>query len=163
MSTLKSANVTKYDAGGSGDNYIEDGYIKSVEKVWIDSYTTTTTTLESNDSICIGYVPKNKKLTEVTVYLPILGSDEASLATIFLDTGATILYTAANTFLGNMIGDELNQATFDLNTVATMRLAPGKFATVMPKRVPLFIAILGVDGLGVTETSGTIRSIIKYT
>ena len=33
----EAANVAKYNAGGSGDNIIADGYIKTVEKVWIDS------------------------------------------------------------------------------------------------------------------------------
>ena len=31
--TFKAANKTKYDAGGSGDNVIADGFIKTVEKV----------------------------------------------------------------------------------------------------------------------------------
>ena len=40
----KSANLTKYDNGGTGDNIIPDGYIKTVEKVWIDTYTYSATT-----------------------------------------------------------------------------------------------------------------------
>jgi len=162
MATLKAANITKYDAGGSGDNYIADGYIKSVEKVWIDSYAIGTTTLGSDDSIAIGVVPKGKKLTEVVVFLPALLA-AVSAATVFLDTGATMLMTAANTFLGSMQADGFATTTINPGTAATLRLDPTKFATEMPKDVTIYMKIMMANGLDLTATSATIRSIIKYT
>lgn len=61
----KSANVTKFDAGGSGDNIIADGYIKTVEKVWIDSYTMSQVLTSVTIDICS--LPSNKKITGIDV------------------------------------------------------------------------------------------------
>lgn len=60
---VQSANLTKYNAGGSGDNIIADGYIKAVEKVWIDSYTFAQT--GTNTTIQIAVLPENKKITSI--------------------------------------------------------------------------------------------------
>ena len=64
--TIYSGNVTKYNAGGSGDNIVPDGYIKTVEKVWVDSYTMawTTPTVQTLD---IAVLPKNKKVVGIDV------------------------------------------------------------------------------------------------
>ena len=67
MTTYKAANVTKYDAGGSGDNIIADGYIKTVEKVWLDSFVNTTA-MTTADTLTIASIPPNKKITGVEVY-----------------------------------------------------------------------------------------------
>lgn len=163
MSTLKSANVTKYDAGGSGDNYIADGYIKSVEKVWIDTYTNTTNAIGTADTILLGYIPKNKKLTEVLVYMPALTDSKPSAATIMLGTGSTMLATAANTYLGAMIPDGYQLTAFNTSTAATLRLAPAKFATVVPKRIGIYMRLIPANVLPTNITAATIRSVIKYT
>src|SRR3990172_8679815 len=63
----EAANVTKYNAGGSGDNIIDDGYIKTVEKVWIDSYTIAFT--NTNTTIDIAVLPVNKKITSVVAII----------------------------------------------------------------------------------------------
>lgn len=60
---VQAANLTKFNAGGSGDNYIADGYIKSVEKVWIDSYTFAQT--GTNTTIQIAKLDENKKITGI--------------------------------------------------------------------------------------------------
>ena len=62
-----AGNVTKYNAGGSGDNYIPDGYIKSVEKVWIDSYTIAHTATKT--TIDVAVLPPNKKLVGIDVVI----------------------------------------------------------------------------------------------
>jgi len=85
MSTLKGANVTKVDAGGSGDNIVSDGYIKTVEKVWLDTYTVAAA-ITSADSIIIARVPEGKKLTSVEITIPALGTTTSS--TIALGTAA---------------------------------------------------------------------------
>ena len=38
MTNYNATNVALYALGGSGDQMIADGYVKAVEKVWIDSY-----------------------------------------------------------------------------------------------------------------------------
>jgi hypothetical protein len=164
MATLKAANVTKYDAGGSGDNYIADGYIKSVEKVWLDSYAVGTTSIASNDSIAIGMVPKGKKLTDVQVYLPILMS-AASNTTIFLDTGATMIMTVGNTYLGTMQADGVAGGTDTVNTgvAQRLRLKGDNLGKEMPIDATIYMKILVSGGVGTNITAGTIRTIIKYT
>jgi len=163
MATLNAVNVTKYDAGGSGDNYISDGYIKSVEKVWIDSVATGTTALGSDDTLLLGYVPKNKKITEIVVQCPAISTDEGSLGTIFLGSAATFLMTAANCYLGAMKSDDFTTAVFNPNTATTLRLQYDKFATVTNKRVGIYAKLVMANGADVSETGATIRSIIRYT
>ena len=73
--TLKGANVTKYDAGGSGDNCIADGFIKSVEKVWIDKYSyTAANTIGAANIIELAVIPAGKKVTGVAIN--VLGIDQ---------------------------------------------------------------------------------------
>jgi hypothetical protein len=164
MATLKGTNVTKYDAGGSGDNYIADGYIKSVEKVWIDDYAIGTSLIGSDDSILIGKVPKNKKLTDVVVYLPIL-MGATSNTTVFLDSGATMLMTAANTYLGTMQADGVAGGTDTVNTAIAqrLRLKGDQQAKVMAKDTDIYMKIMVSGGVDTDITGGTIRTIIKYT
>ena len=164
MATLKAANITKYDAGGTGDNYISDGFIKTVEKVWLDSYTATAVALGSDDSICIGYVEKNKKITDIIVQMPALSEDEGSYATIFLCTGASVLMTAASTYFGALKPDTRPQAgAWDMLTAATLRLEGSHMGAVTPIRVGVYMKVMTNNGIDVGLTGGTIRTIIKYT
>ena len=163
MATLKSSNVTKFDNGGSGDNYIADGYIKSVEKVWIDTYTNTTNAITSADTILIGYVPKNKKLTDVIVYMPALTAGAVSAGTLCIGSAATILQTAANTYLGPLQADGYQTTAYNMSSATTLRLQPSKFATVTDKRVGLYLKLIPANILATTVTAATIRTIIKYT
>jgi len=78
MTAFKGVNVTKYDAGGSGDNYIPDGYIKSVEKVWMDSFTFSAV-LTTADTVAIATIPPNKKITSVEVYFPALTPTDCTI------------------------------------------------------------------------------------
>jgi len=69
MTAFKGANATKVAAGGSGDNYIADGYIKTVEKIWTDSFAFTAV-LTTADTIVIATIPAGKKIMGVEVYFP---------------------------------------------------------------------------------------------
>jgi len=164
MTVLKGANVTKYDAGGSGDNYIEDGYIKSVEKVWIDSYHPTTV-IGSNDTIKIGRVPKNKKITEIIVNLPVMGGAADSLATILVGSASTVLATIGSAYLGALQQDGMapGTTTFNIGTACTLRLSGDKFATVTDKDVDIYLRIFQANLLPLALTSATITTVIKYT
>lgn len=165
MTTLKSANVTKYDAGGSGDNVISDGYIKSVEKVWVDSYTLgAAAALGSDDSIAIGRIPKGKKLQSITVFLPVL-NPTATTGTVFLDTGATMIMTAANTYLGAMHADGIAPGTNAVSTSVLNRLhlQADKHATEAPADLVIYMKLVLTGGGDTITTAATIRSIIKYT
>lgn len=165
MATVKGVNVTKFDNGGSGDNYISDGYIKSVEKVWIDSYTLgAAAALGSDDSIAIGRVPKGKKLTEVIVHMPVL-SPTATLGTIFLDTGATMIMTSDSTYLGALQAAGVAAGTegYDTSEIQTLRLIGDKHALVAPKDLVIYLKCVLAGGGDSISTAGTIRTIIKYT
>lgn len=165
MATLKSANVTKYDNGGSGDNYIADGFIKSVEKVWIDTFTAGTTAIGTDDSICIGKVPKGKKITSIVVQMPAL-NPTSTLCTVFVDTGATILMTAGSTFFGAALqprGNAGGTVTFASGTADMLFLEGSCIGKEVPIDADIYIKIYSVAGADVINTGGTIRSIIKYT
>lgn len=61
--------MTKYAAGGSGDNIIPDGYIKSVEKTWIDTFIySSALTIGTGMIIDIARIPQGKKITGIEVY-----------------------------------------------------------------------------------------------
>lgn len=103
---VKAANLTKYDAGGTGDNIIPDGYIKSVEKVWIDTYypgTSAATTIGVGTVIEVASIPAGKKITGIEV----IGLQaQTTTTTCTVQIGTTIasgvshatLFLAATTF-----------------------------------------------------------------
>lgn len=159
MATVKGANVTKYDAGGSGDNNVGDGFIKTVEKVWIDSYAITAV-IPTTTSILIGRVPKNKKITDIVVYVPVI-SAPATSTTIYCCTGAT---TSTSTYFGSLQNDggvAAQTYIFDGGTAATVRLAAvdTKKHQALGDNTGIYIMI----NPATTITGGTIRSIVKYT
>lgn len=156
MSSLNAANVTKYDAGGSGDNIISDGYIKSVEKVWIDSYALTAG-LSTATSICIGIVPANAKITEVVVYMPALYVLD-TLGTIYVQTGATV---GAAGYYGTMKADGYQTTTYNPGTAWTLRLGGLQHKTLSAAQ-KVYITLV-TDGDASTTLTGTVRSIIRYT
>ena len=159
MASLYADNVTKVRAGGSGDNIVADGFIKTVEKVWIDTYTVSAA-LPSTSSLCIGKIPKGKKLTDVIVYLPVL-SAAGTTGTVSLDTAATTSTSPWGGYL--VIGGAISTIT-SLASISTVRLNHTKVFAEMPEDVELFITIETVALVGgTTITAGTIKSIIKYT
>jgi len=109
------ANTTKFNAGGSGDNIIADGQIKSVEKIWLDSYSfvagnptkTTidiailpagrrlvgidvmiaTTTSQTNGTLSLGW---SEDATFGTIMSPVTITHNATLSTISLPTGGIL-------------------------------------------------------------------------
>lgn len=149
----KAANVTKYDAGGTGDNIIADGYIKTVEKVWVDSYTmAAATTIGVGTLIDIAFIPDGKKVTGVDLIFP-------SLSTGASGTGTTI-----------NIGTRTSAGV----TSATLLLSAGEAASGVltlsaNANIPHAIAAgynrvyIHLTRLGTTTTASTIASIVRYT
>jgi len=158
MSALKAVNMTKYENGGSGDYCIEAGYIKSVEKVWIDSYAFTSA-LDTDDSICIGILPADARLTDVTVFMPSLYALDTT-ATVYLQTGAT---WGISGYFGAMRADGWGSDAYTIGTAATLRLASGFKGRTFEAAQKLYITVQTSDKNITTVASGTIRSIIKYT
>ena len=160
MAVVKAANVTKYTATGkegSGDNYIPDGYIKSVEKVWIDTYTVAAA-IPTTTSIHIGKVPKGKKLTDIIVYFPALVATTVGA----INCSTTVLGAAGTTgTLGYLLGDPVNKDPIEINLASsgTARLGSTAALTEMTADTDIYIMISPASSI----TAGTIRSIIKYT
>jgi hypothetical protein len=83
MATYVGINCTKFAAGGSGDNYINDGLIKSVAKIWTDTYTVGTTALTTGDTITIALIPPGKKIVGIDIVHP-------AMTTEGVTTGSTL-------------------------------------------------------------------------
>ena len=153
--TVKSANKTKYDAGGTGDNIIADGYIKTVEKVWIDSYTLTATTgpaLTVGTMLLVGTIPANKKITGVKVFFPAALSGAAVTGTgCTISIGTNVAgTTAATTFLS---AGECLTATQTLEANQGIGTVTSAVTDIM----------LTFNRLAPTVTAGTITTVIRYT
>lgn len=158
MATVKAANVTKYEAGG-GDNVIPDGYIKSVEKVWIDTYAVDAA-IPSTTTIAIGMLPKGAKLTDVTVYLPVLTATAVSVTTISCSTDEKHNGATVGT-LGLLYIDGLSVSKVSTATQSTVRLGPTAALTQLSATTESTIFIQ--FNVATSITAGTIRSIIRYT
>ena len=170
--STSAANLTKYFAGGSGDNVIADGYIRTVEKVWIDSYTIAFT--NTLTTIQIAEIPENKKITSIVV----------EILTTVSQTGGTISigYVEDNTDILSPTGVSDFMAPFTLthNLTRTSISLPGGMLnsvnytgaglTIVPMAFNGFQAVTGgtQTTIGIklnnwTMTSGTIKTIVRYT
>jgi len=160
-----AGNVTKVRAGGSGDNVVKDGYIKTVEKVWIDSYTITAT-ITTASSIVIAKIPKGKKITDIIVYMPPVSDKSGTAGSVQIDTGSTAKITGTVSFLGTLVaggGAASDVTTFINSTGATLRLSGDKIGTVAPIDIDIHLKLDNAQGVVQTVTGGTIRTIVKYT
>jgi hypothetical protein len=151
-----AAYVTKYDAGGTGDNLIPDGFIKTVEKVWMDYYTFAAA-IPSNATIDIAVIPQNKKITSIELFFPALSTGAAATGTTIsigvragtTATGSTLFLSAfeaaAGVYYAAAEGAEAATGLFSAMTGTTNRiyLQFGRIAT--------------------TTTAGTIKTIVRYT
>lgn len=151
MSLLYAANVTKYNAGGTGDNCISDGYIKTVEKVWIDSYTFTSA-IPSGTTIVVAVIPANKKITGVDVYFPVLSTGASG-------TGTTISigYQATTS---SAPGGSTFLAAGEANSTTQKLSANQGIGTVTSA---LSYVTIKTDRIATTTTAGTITTIVRYT
>jgi hypothetical protein len=147
-----AANLTKFNAGGSGDNVVPDGYIKSVEKVWIDSYAFTAA-IPSDTVLNIAKIPANKKINSVELFFPSLSTGAAATGTTLsigvataAATAATLLLNAGEASTG--ILTLKSNAVDGINYLCTGGVNP---VTVLFGRI------------ATTTTAGTIKSIVRYT
>lgn len=161
-----SDNVTKYQAGGSGNNYIPDGYIKAVEKVWIDSYTIAFT--NTNTTIDIAVLQPNKKVTGITAYIYTTASQTSGTVSIGFSTDANAA-GSHNAFLApTTLTHNKTVTTIELwgGGVSAQSLADGAKDGVLAG----FQKVL--DGTATTitmklnnwtMTTGTVKTVVRYT
>jgi hypothetical protein len=170
--TTSAANTTKYLAGGSGDNIIADGYIKTVEKVWLDSYTIAFT--NTLTCIQIADLPENKKITSIVVEILTTASQSSGTVSIgYVEDTTDILATTG-------VADFLAPFTLTHNLTRTSISLPGGLLnsvnytgaglTIVPMAFNGFQAVTGgtQTTIGIklnnwTMTSGTIKTIVRYT
>ena len=72
MAAVKGVNVTKYDAGGQGDDAISQGLIHSQLEVWTDEYEASA--LADPSTIDIAKLPAGAKVWGIDVYHDALGA-----------------------------------------------------------------------------------------
>lgn len=147
MTAFKGVNVTKYDAGGSGDNYIPDGYIKSVEKVWMDSFSFTAV-LTTADTVAIATIPPNKKITSVEVYFPALTPTDCTINVGITGDADKFIKTAP-----------VATSLVAINKVESNNPDGFQFVTTAETDILFSLANKAITA----PTAGTITTIVRYT
>jgi hypothetical protein len=165
--------MTKYVAGGSGDNIIPDGYIKSVEKVWIDSYTFAFT--NTLTAIAIAELPPNKKITSIDVDIYTGTSQTSGTISIgYLYDAANVLATAgcSDFFPPTSIIHNLTRSTIRLPSPGLVMSSGVTSCTIALGSVAGFEAVTGgtqttiaikLNNWTMTAATGTIKTVVRYT
>jgi len=174
MVNYNATNVALYNLGGSGDNLIGDGYVRAVEKVWIDSYvfnTASAALMTTADTLCIGIVPANKKIVGCEVILPITFAPTncainvgPSYSTSLLISNSTAYVVGGPASSGGTL-TYLNKVSINnilgqnfVTTSSTSSVSGGTILTYTNH--PIYLSL----SLALTApTSGTIQTIIRYT
>lgn len=169
MTDYNSTNMTLHNSGSSGDNLIPEGYIRTVENIWLDSFNFTTV-LTTADTVCIGLIPANRHITSVEIYLPngftptnttinvgvsgstslLISSSTAYVVGNLAATGSTLL-VANKVTMNNVLGFPY------ITTYGTVVVSGG----VLKKQMTRVYISLGVTAM-TSPTAGTISSIIRY-
>ena len=163
----KADNVTKFAAGGSGDNVIPDGYIKTVEKIWMDSYTIAFT--NTNTTIDIAVLPVNKKITSVDVEIYTTTSQTSGTVSIGFNTDASVdTLLAASTLTHNntrtsisLPGGLVSSAIVLTTTASTITLFPGVLAGFQ-KATSGTQNTVAIKLNNWTMTTGTVKTVVRY-
>jgi hypothetical protein len=161
----QAANVTKYNAGGSGDNIVADGYIKTVEKVWLDSFSTASLT-GTKASIDIAVLPLNKKIVDVVCMIETSASQTSG--TISLGWSEDALASYGVLFPATAVAHNLTISTVSLQGgmpgggAVAAGYAPGKVSALQTVTAGTRTTIsLQFNNWTMTFTS--IKTIVRYT
>lgn len=166
----QAANVTKYGAGGSGSNYIPDGYIKTIEKVWFDNYTIAFT--NTNTTIDIAVVPANKKIMGIEVVILTSLTQTNGTVSIGFNTDASIdTFLPATTLTHNGTVTSISLPTMGLTMVgASATPTSATIVTTVPMRQAAYQLVTSGSQTTIalklnnwTMTTGTIFTIVRYT
>ena len=163
---VKGANITKYDAGGSGDNIIANGQIKTVEKVWLDNYTLTSNITLTNTTISIATLPDGATLTDISIVISTSASqtsgtvalgwstdaDAAAWGTIMSETDITHNRTVSSISLYGGIGSNLILAGDNAVKIAGVQQAASGTRNTIAIKLNNW-----------TMTTGTLKTLVRYT
>lgn len=164
--SVSGANVTKLNAGGSGDNIIANGQIRTVEKIWLDNYTLTSVITLTNTTIAIAVLPEGATLCDINVVVATsisqssgtlgLGwasdADAASWGTIMTETNISHDRTVSSISLYGGIGSNLILAGDNPVKIA------GVFQSASGTRNTVAIKLNNW-----TMTTGTLKTMVRYT
>ena len=160
----QAANVTKYNAGGSGDSYIPDGYIKTVEKIWMDSYTMAFTVTKT--TIDIAVLPENKKITGIDIIIETAITQSTGTISVGFSTDALVdtFLTAAD------ISNTLSRTTISLPFGTSAGFGGGTAVLAATGRLGGFQKVTSGTQTTISillnnwvASVGTIKTIVRYT
>jgi hypothetical protein len=169
--STNSTYVAKYVAGGSGDNIVPDGYIRSVEKVWIDTYTLAFT--NTNTTIVIAELPANKKVTGIEAEIYTSASQTSGTVGIgyVFDAATCIASAGVSEFLApTAITHNLTRTSISLPGVGMIMLPTATSGTVTCAVLAGFQSVtdgtkttIGIKLNNWTMTTGTVKTVVRYT
>lgn len=162
---VNAANVTKVNAGGSGDNIVGNHVIKTVEKVWLDNYTLTGNITLTNTTIAIAQLPEGALLTSVDVIINTSVSQTGGT----LGLGFASEADAAN--WGSLMAE--TTITHD-NTTTTISFPRGLTVNLnagngLPKISGFQVEATGTKSTialklnNWTMSTGTVKTVVRYT
>ena len=163
---VNGANVTKVNAGGSGDNIVANGQIKTVEKVWLDNYTLTGNITLTNTTISLAKLPEGATVTDINVVISTSASqtsgtvalgwasdaDAAAWGSIFSETDITHNRTVSSISLYGGIGANLVLAADNLVKISGVHSSASGTKNTIALKLNNW-----------TMTTGTIKAIVRYT
>ena len=155
--------VAKYNLGGSGDNIVPDGYIKTVEKVWIDTYTIAFT--NTNTTIDIAVLPPNKKITSIVALIDTTASQTNGTVSIGFSTDASVnTLLAATTITHNLTRSSILLPEVGNIGAVVAVTQPQAFVTSGFQLVTGGTQVtVSIKLNNWTMTSGTVKTIVRYT
>jgi len=113
MAAVKGVNTTKFDAGPSGDNAIDQGFVNADIEVWSDSYEASALAIAS--TIDIAELPAGAKVHRIDVYHDALGAATLDVG----DNDDTDRYTTAAKSVasaGSFSSDAVDGAQYVIGT-----------------------------------------------
>ena len=157
-----AANLTKHNAGGSGDNVIANGYVKSVEKVWMDNYTIAFTATKTTLDIAV--LRPNQKLVDVIIMIETSASQTS---------GSLALGFSTDSAYGAIFPQSNVCHNLTVSTVSLLGGALG-FGTLADGYIPAKLSAFQKVITGTqttltlqfnnwTMTTGTVKTIVRYT
>ena len=168
MASYVAVNATLYNAGGSGDNLIPDGYVRTVEKIWLDYFTYGTATSPStSDTLLIGYIPANKKIIGCDVVLPVGYAPTTSTINVGPSYSPSLLISNSTQYVGGTSSTLVfnvvhmnNPLGYGFVVTSATTTTSGSTSVLTNVNTPIYLTF----GVSVTApTIGTITTILRYT
>lgn len=157
--------TTLYQAGGSGDNIVPNGYIKQTERVWVDTYTIAFT--NTNTTIDFAVVPQDAIITGIFVEIATSITQSSGTVSIGYSTDTSI-----NSFLAPFtITTNLTRSSISLPGPGLLNFInyTGSGLTIVPMVFAGFQATptnsAGTISLKLnnwTMTTGTVKTLVRY-